>query len=64
MRPERRIKPGVDGGLRAASWVVACHAIQKRRSGPGVDWRSFALWANGNMGPSKSRIVNHGFGSL
>jgi len=20
MRPERRIKPGVDGGLRAASW--------------------------------------------
>jgi hypothetical protein len=21
MRPERRIKPGVDGGLRAASWV-------------------------------------------
>jgi len=20
MRPERRLKPGVDGGLRAASW--------------------------------------------
>jgi hypothetical protein len=26
MRPERRLKPGVDGGLRAASWV-ARHAI-------------------------------------
>jgi hypothetical protein len=23
----------------------------------------FGLWANGNMGPSKSRIVNHGFGT-
>jgi hypothetical protein len=23
MRPERRLKPGVDGGLRAASWSTA-----------------------------------------
>jgi len=22
MRPERRLKPGVDGGLRAASWTA------------------------------------------
>ena len=28
MRPERRIKPGVDGGLRAASWSSPPHHLK------------------------------------
>ena len=28
MRPERRLKPGVDGGLRAASWSAPLHHLR------------------------------------
>jgi hypothetical protein len=28
MRPERRLKPGVDGGLRAASWSTPLHHLR------------------------------------
>src|SRR5580658_1758900 len=31
MRPERRLKPGVDGGLRAASWSARLRARRPRR---------------------------------
>ena len=31
MRPERRLKPGVDGGLRAASWPARLRARRPRR---------------------------------
>src|ERR1017187_6012548 len=72
MRPERRLKPGVDGGLRAASWVT----LPKRRSARRVDWRSFrAKRANGKYGadqvsdrqpqvrkPATERLINLALG--
>ena len=45
MRPERRLKPGVDGGLRAASWSAhgaiykeGDHALTVACAAPARNW--------------------------
>src|ERR1051325_1578474 len=60
MRPERRLKPGVDGGLRAASWISPPHHLRTReilskRWGPPHVGRGLAQLAGGQC-PERRRL--------